>query len=546
MATLRILILEDDENDVDLLNRELKKSGLDFTSLLVQTRAAFEDALYSFEPDLILSDYSLPSFDAASAFRIRQQQHSHIPFIIVSGTIGEEKAVELIKEGVTDFISKQKLFTLYNKIERALRDVLQVRERGIIAEKLRMQTTDLIILSNNLKIQQEQLQKANQKLLEEKEKVRMVNLELSIFNKDLELRVSSRTRALAESENMFRTMMETIPQIAWTNTTNGKVLFYNQRWYDYTGISQSANGISGYGTVIHLNDRRTYATHFRSILNENSGGEFQIRAKRSDGLYRWHLIRIMPILNEKDQVQLWVGTATDIEELKQLQQHKDDFISIASHELKTPITSLKASLQMLDRIKGKPASEMMSILIGQANRNLNKVNDLIADLLNASLANEGQLKIHRKSINIGELIAQCCEQVRIEGIYLIRTEGEGDFEAYIDGLRIEQIIVNFVNNAIKYAPLSTEIVINISTMGNDLKICVTDKGPGIEQNKLLHLFDRYYRVDNSETSYNGLGLGLYISSEIIRKHHGKIGVESEIGVGSTFWFTVPLAEVVEV
>ncbi len=525
---LRILILEDNETDADLINRELQKSGLQFTSKIVHSRVGFETLLEDFKPNLILSDYSMPSFDAATAFKIKQQHYPYIPFIIVSGTIGEENAVELIKQGVTDYISKQKLFTLSTKINRALNDVELSKERALIADKLR--------------IRQEQLQKANKKLIAEKEKVRIANLELSLFNKELEQRVERRTKALSESENTFRTMMETIPQIAWTNTVNGKVMFYNQRWYDYTGLVQNAYGLRNYNAVIHMEDRRTYATHFRSILNTKNGGEFQVRAKRADGAFRWHLIRIMPIFNENKEVQLWVGTATDIDELKQLQQHKDDFISIASHELKTPITSLKASLQLLDKIKHKPASEMLSVLIGQANRNLNKVNTLIEDLLNASLANKGQLQIHQKPINIGDLIAQCCEQVRVEGIYKIVTEGDGNFDVFADAVRIEQIIVNFVNNAIKYAPLSTEILINIAIIGQDLKISVTDKGPGIDKKKLSSLFDRYYRVDNSDTSYNGLGLGLYISSEIIKRHNGHIGVDSEIGVGSTFWFTIPLEE----
>ncbi len=505
IASLNILILEDNENDADLFCRELKKSGMDFKVRIVQTRKDFEQALYDDAPDLILSDYALPSFDAVTAFRIVQQQHSHIPFIIISGIIGEENAVELIKEGVTDYISKQKLFTLSTKISRALKDVEQRKEKNAISERLRIQTA-----------------------------------ELSVLNKELELRVANRTRALAESENRFRTMMETIPQIAWTNTVAGEVTFYNQRWYDYTGLDESNYGLSGLEIVIHPDDLSAYASNFHTILNTKEEGEFQFRGKRNDGTYRWQLIRMMPVLDATGQVQLWAGTATDIEELKQLQQHKDDFISIASHELKTPITSLKASLQLLDRIKDNPSAAMLPILIGQANRNLNKVNALIEDLLNASLANEGQLQIHQESVHIGKLIAECCEQVRDEGIYVIRTEGEGNFNVYADAVRIEQIIVNFVNNAIKYAPDSKEILIRIETVGDQLKVSVIDKGPGIDQKKLASLFDRYYRADHSNTNYNGLGLGLYISSEIIKKHQGEIGVDSEIGQGSTFWFTIPL------
>jgi signal transduction histidine kinase len=220
-ANLRILILEDNQNDADLLNRELKKSGLSFTSEIVQTRAAFEHALQNFNPDLILSDYSLPSFDAVTAFRIKQNKFPHIPFIIVSGVIGEENAVELIKNGVTDYAPKDKLFTLSPKINRALKDTEKRKEKEIIAEKLKKQAValiiankelvfqneekekravDLIILSEVLKAQKEELKKANEELYEkaqllqgQEEKLVRINDDLLHLNQHLEKRVFERT-----------------------------------------------------------------------------------------------------------------------------------------------------------------------------------------------------------------------------------------------------------------------------------------------------------------------------------------------------------------
>ncbi len=143
-SELKILILEDNQDDVDLLYRELKKSGLSFISRIVQTREEFEDALDNFGPDIILSDYSLPAFDAVTAFRIKQDKSPYIPFIIVSGIIGEENAVELIKNGVTDYTPKDKLFTLSPKINRALKDSEERNEKNITAEKLKIQAAELI------------------------------------------------------------------------------------------------------------------------------------------------------------------------------------------------------------------------------------------------------------------------------------------------------------------------------------------------------------------------------------------------------------------
>lgn len=133
---IKILILEDNQSDAELLQRELKKSGLIFSSEIVQTREEFESALDSFRPDIILSDYSLPNFDGVTAFHIKQKKHSDIPFIIVSGTIGEENAVELIKNGVTDYALKDKLFSLAPKITRALKETEEIKEKGIANEKI--------------------------------------------------------------------------------------------------------------------------------------------------------------------------------------------------------------------------------------------------------------------------------------------------------------------------------------------------------------------------------------------------------------------------
>lgn len=501
---LKILILEDNESDADLLNRELKKSGLSFIAEIVQTRLEFELALENFSPDLILSDYSLPSFDAVTAFHIKQNRDPLIPFIIVSGIIGEENAVELIKAGVTDYVSKNKLFTLSTKIDRALNDI-QARKEKIITDK----------------------------------KLKAANLELLELNQELEARVVKRTKALAESESRFRSMMETIPQIAWTNTIKGEVVFYNQRWYDYTGLDPEQTKLLGFKEMIHPDDLKDSFDGFSSILSDKKGGEFQIRIKRADELYMWHLIRLMPIIDEHSQTQLWVGTATDIQELKLLQQYKDDFIIIASHEIKTPITSLKASLQMLDRIKDNPSSAIFPKLIVQANRSLDKVNVLIEDLLNASMANQGQLQIRRQRFTLSGLINTCTNNTYRERVYTITTEGDMQIEVFADIIRIEQIVINFINNAMKYAPDSKEINICIEKVDDMAKVSVLDKGPGIPPEKIRYLFDRYYRAENSESQYSGLGLGLYICAEIIKKHNGQIGAESELTKGSTFWFTLP-------
>lgn len=266
-----------------------------------------------------------------------------------------------------------------------------------------------------------------------------------------------------------------------------------------------------------------------------------------------------PVIGYRDQQVRWVratgklyestddnpanfsGTMQDITQRKLKEQQKDDFISIASHELKTPITSLKASLQLLDLIKDKPNSELLPKLIEQANRSMRKLTSLIDDLLNSARTAEGQLHITSTEFLIDALLLESSAHVRLAGRHELILQGKENLLTYADIHRVDQVIVNLLNNAVKYAPDSKQIFMIVEQLENFAKVSIKDFGPGITPDKILHLFDRYFRVDHNGSHYSGLGLGLYISSEIIKRHGGQIGVDSTLGKGSTFWFTIPLS-----
>jgi DNA-binding NtrC family response regulator len=144
MEKTKILLLEDNPNDAELIQLAIKKSGMDFYVKEIQTRTAYTDALDAYLPDIILSDYSLPSFDGVSAFRIKKEKYPDVPFIIVSGTLGDERSVELIKLGVTDYVLKNNLVSLSHKIERALKDASKAKAKRLADEKLRFQHEKLM------------------------------------------------------------------------------------------------------------------------------------------------------------------------------------------------------------------------------------------------------------------------------------------------------------------------------------------------------------------------------------------------------------------
>lgn len=172
---IRALILEDNTADADLLVRHLRKSGLSFVSKVVESRKVFEESLDTFLPDIILSDYSLPSFDAVSAFKIIKNKNLNIPFIIVSGIIGEENAVMLIKEGVTDYVSKNNFSSLIQKVNRALREAEELVQKEDLIEKLKIQTKALLIANTELELQNAENEKRAVELIN-------VNKELLAFN----------------------------------------------------------------------------------------------------------------------------------------------------------------------------------------------------------------------------------------------------------------------------------------------------------------------------------------------------------------------------
>jgi PAS domain S-box-containing protein len=255
---------------------------------------------------------------------------------------------------------------------------------------------------------------------------------------------------------------------------------------------------------------------------------------------RYYLsINASPIYDKEGNLVGGVGTFMDVTNRRRIIQQKDEFISVASHELRTPVTTLKASLQLLSKVPENRLQEKIPSLLQKANKSLNRVSTLISDLLNASNLNEGYLQLNQSAFEVSHLINNCCEHLELEP-YSIITEGELDLEVFADANRIDQVMINFVNNAIKYAPNSTEIRIVVRREGDFAKISVIDQGPGIPAEKRAYLFDRYFRVDTSGLNYSGLGLGLYINSEVVKRHGGEIGVESELGKGTTFWFTLPL------
>jgi signal transduction histidine kinase len=267
------------------------------------------------------------------------------------------------------------------------------------------------------------------------------------------------------------------------------------------------------------------------------------------------LYKILPQINKLRTVEQLEAEIEDRKKAEQDAKHqqvlklaaedlmakKDEFMSIASHELKTPITSIKASLQLLQRMTEKNnALEPAAPFVNKAAKQVNKLTALVNDLLDVTRIQAGRLELVKTEFNLAQLVNETVEYCQTEeNKHQVEVTGDAELLVTADRKRIDQVLANFLTNAFKFSPENEPVLVSFQKInGSKVKVSVADKGIGIPPDKVENIFDRFYRVENTSQSYSGIGLGLYISSEVIKRHQGEIGVESAVGAGSTFWFTL--------
>lgn len=233
----------------------------------------------------------------------------------------------------------------------------------------------------------------------------------------------------------------------------------------------------------------------------------------------------------------------EIEFRKQAERKKDEFISIASHELKTPLTSVKGYIQLLQRSIDKEDKEKAKNHLEKANIQIEKLNSLIVDLLDISKIESGKLKFNMQNFCVDRMVNNAIEILQhANPDFKITKQGETNETIFGDEVRLEQVVINFITNAIKYAPGTNEVIVNFKINNHTLYLGVKDFGIGISAEEQQKIFEKFYRVEENSNHFNGLGIGLYICAEIIARHKGKVGVNSTLNEGSEFYFTVPTQE----
>lgn len=243
----------------------------------------------------------------------------------------------------------------------------------------------------------------------------------------------------------------------------------------------------------------------------------------------------------KDRILLAIE---DITNVREIEKRKDDFLSIASHELKTPLTTIRGYVQMLEDSMPEDADEKYRTVLEKTSLHVNRLNNLISELLDVSRIKSGNFELYKAPFDFDKVVTETVEAIQAaskrQGIIITGSTGviyRGD-ESHII-----QVVTNLLANAIKYAPGSEEIRVHFSLVSDYLKFSVTDQGMGISAEDQKKIFDRFFRVNEIQQKFPGMGIGLYISDQIIKNHGGTLWVESEKGLGSTVNFTLPLNEI---
>jgi PAS domain S-box-containing protein len=270
---------------------------------------------------------------------------------------------------------------------------------------------------------------------------------------------------------------------------------------------------------------------------------FETKRMTKDGRLIDVSVTVSPIYDQQGNIIGLSKIARDITDRKLEENRKNDFIGMASHELKTPVTSLAAIIQVANAKLKHSEDPFLVGAMDKAYKQVKRMTGMINGFLNVSRLESGKIHIDKQAFDLNELIVETISETELTvSSHRINFESGGPVSIYADQEKIGSVLNNLISNAVKYSPKGKVIELKCEVIASKVQVSVQDEGMGIKPADLGHVFDRYYRVSTAHTQHiSGFGIGLYLSAEIIQRHDGRIWVESESGVGSTFYFSLPLA-----
>ncbi len=372
-------------------------------------------------------------------------------------------------------------------------------------------------------------------------------------------------KRLQESEARFRELADAMPQMVFMATPDGEVDYFNQRWYEYTGLPRGTVTMDHW-KLVHTEDGLQRALKaWPEAVSTGNPYEIEYMLRREDGVFRWHLGRALPIRNEAGEIIRWFGTNTDINDAKRWQEEnarllaserdirenaeranriKDEFLATLSHELRTPLSAILGWCTILS---GDPDSEDLTVGLQTIERNARAQSQIITDLLDMSAIISGKVRLHMQPVDLSSVLKTAVETVRpaseAKGVYLRMVIDTSVPPIHGDPSRLQQILWNLLSNAVKFTPKDGKVTVELEREGPNVVLRVSDTGDGISSDFLPHVFDRFRQADATSTrKHGGLGLGLAIVKELVELHGGTVKAESQgLGAGAMFCVAIPVA-----
>lgn len=495
---INVLHLEDTPEDSDLIQMTLKREGWKIDYRRVDNEENFLEALRQTNFDIILADYHLPGYNGIEALQVCSEHYPETPFIIVSGTLGEEIAVEMLKYGATDYLLKQNLQRLCPAIKQALLET-RLKQQKIKAEE-----------------------------------------------------------DLKRSEEKYRNIFENIQDVFIQIDNEGKLIEISPSISRMNG--HSTNELIGCEATILFEDPSVFSHLVKQIESSGEVWDFETRLKTKSGSLKFVSINAHQIVDSNKACIGIEGSMRDIDERKKAEKElitakeqaeesdrlKSAFLANISHEIRTPMNGILGFASLLKEpfLDQKMQQRYIQIIEDSGERMLNLINQII----DISKIESGQMKVDLTKVNINIVVDKLFNfflpMAQQKGLQLLCKKPFPKVHPTIlsDEEKIQAVLTNLINNAIKYTETG-KVEFGYEIHGSTLEFFVNDTGIGIEPKKLNAIFDRFVQADTSVSkAYEGAGLGLSISKAYIEMLGGKIQVSSAKGAGSRFIFTLPDAQ----
>lgn len=343
--------------------------------------------------------------------------------------------------------------------------------------------------------------------------------------------------------NEYRALVEASPVMLWRAGTDARCNYFNETWLAFTGRTQEQEVGNGWAEGVHPDDFESCLAHYLDNFRAQTAFEMEYRLRRHDGVYRWIFDRGVPF-QVSGEFAGFIGSCVDVHERRDAEANRRITLSMVAHELRTPLTSLQIYLDVIQTRSQPTLGSGMFDKIALQIQQFSKLIDDLADT--AHIESKQQLSISKKPIDLGDVIsriASAYHELMPRRPIPLRLEASvepGPFPLVGDPDRLEQVVINILENACKFSPADGMVTLRLSHAGDTNRVMVIDRGLGISPADLPLITRPYYRASNAHPDrYPGAGMGLAIASEIVAQHGGKLEIASELGIGTEVTITLP-------